>query len=214
MLSYLVDWGNGYVGGYTENLDQQFNTPKQNLFETLKLYEVENFKFITPLELDELRGFYKPKSQEFFRDMQKEQYEFIMSLGDWSGDGHGRHEDYHIHSNKPVEDVREAHFAIKEQTGIDIEALDAPLMDGKSIPFEVVEKVEATGFPLDRSAVLSDGWWPDHYNLLELWLFLLQKVDPTLILNLCAKPEIPTLHFYGFDAKGRHIGQVGYAAML
>ena len=37
-------------------------------------------------------------------------YQFHLSIGDWSGDGHGRSEDFTVASNAPVEIVREAHF--------------------------------------------------------------------------------------------------------
>lgn len=66
MFLYLVDWGNGFIGGYTRNLDQQFNTPKRDIFDDLKFYKVESFKIITPQKLNKLRGFCKPSSQEYF----------------------------------------------------------------------------------------------------------------------------------------------------
>ena len=47
-------------------------------------------------------------------------YQFHLSIGDWSGDGHGRSEDFTVASNAPVEIVREAHYKIPEVTGIDI----------------------------------------------------------------------------------------------
>ncbi len=71
MLTYLVDWGNGFVGGYTEDFNQQFNTPKREVFDVLKTRGISSIKIITPLELDELRGFHKPTSQEYFHDMHK-----------------------------------------------------------------------------------------------------------------------------------------------
>lgn len=37
-------------------------------------------------------------------------YKFKIPIGDWSGDGHSKHEDYLIESNKPVEQVRELYF--------------------------------------------------------------------------------------------------------
>lgn len=66
MISYLVDWGNGFVGGYTKDFDQQFNTSKSKIFDDLKLYGTENLKIITPSELNELRGFNKPTMNEYF----------------------------------------------------------------------------------------------------------------------------------------------------
>lgn len=55
MISYLVDWRNGFVGGYDEDLDQNFNTPKGQLFDSLQLYGVKNLNVITPEQLDNMR---------------------------------------------------------------------------------------------------------------------------------------------------------------
>lgn len=50
-------------------------------------------------------------------------YQFHLSIGDWSGDGHGRSEDFTVASNAPVETVREAHYKIPEVTEVDIESI-------------------------------------------------------------------------------------------
>lgn len=62
---YLVDWGNGFLGGYDEDFTQTFNTPAKMVFDDLKHYGVKNIKIITPQELDELRGYHKPSMQEY-----------------------------------------------------------------------------------------------------------------------------------------------------
>lgn len=64
-LCYLVDWSNGFVGGYTEDFKQQFNTPKQELFDDLKRLHISEIKIISPQELDALRGYHKPNFQEY-----------------------------------------------------------------------------------------------------------------------------------------------------
>lgn len=65
MISYLVDWGNGFVGGYSADFEQKFNTPKREVFDDLVRCGICNLKIITPRELDELRGFHKPTMQEY-----------------------------------------------------------------------------------------------------------------------------------------------------
>ena len=62
---YLVDWGNGFLGGYDEDFTQTFNTPSRIVFDDLKRLGVRNVKIITPEELDELRGYHKPSMQEY-----------------------------------------------------------------------------------------------------------------------------------------------------
>ena len=50
---------------------------------------------------------------------KKDMHQFRLTIGDWSGDGHGRSEDFLVISNVPVERVREAHYKIRDATGID-----------------------------------------------------------------------------------------------
>ncbi len=52
MFVYLVDWDNGFVGGYAEDFSQQFNTPKREVFDDLKRHGISVIKIITPQELD------------------------------------------------------------------------------------------------------------------------------------------------------------------
>lgn len=129
-------------------------------------------------------------------------YKFRMSIGDWSDDGHGKHKDYIVLSNHPVERVREAHFRIKEVTGIDIDNL-CRRYDDSSIPSEVEDKLLEIGFEFECEGCT----YPDEFA--SLWVFLLWKADPGLELKI-VNDNIPTLHFYGFDEKRRHIGHIGY----
>ena len=46
-------------------------------------------------------------------------------------------------------------------------------------------------------------------EMARLWIFLLQKADPSLKLEI-KDDDIPNLQFCGADDKGRHIGKVGY----
>lgn len=62
---YLVDWGNGFLGGYDGDFTQTFNTPSRMVFEDLKRLGVREIRIITPKELDELRGYHKPSVQEY-----------------------------------------------------------------------------------------------------------------------------------------------------
>ena len=62
---YLVDWGNGFLGGYSKEFEQTFNTPSKSVFDDLKMMGVTDVKIITPLELDKLRGYHNPSLQEY-----------------------------------------------------------------------------------------------------------------------------------------------------
>ena len=134
-------------------------------------------------------------------------YHFRICIGDWSQDGHGQSMTYLVKSNKPVEDVREAHFRINAKTGIDIETICSNYMDNTVNEYDF-KKLKELGFEfLDLTGLGEDVVIPS--DMFRLWLFLLQKADPELKLEP-QDDDIPSLHFYGYDAKDRHIGFVGY----
>lgn len=132
-------------------------------------------------------------------------YKFLMSIGDWSDDGHGLHEDYIIESRKHVEVVRETHFKIKEKTGIDVETICQSCREN-TISQENYDKLVQLGFQFPEPG--ENKISPD--TMAQIWLFLLNKTDPSLHLKFTGDKELPTLHFYGFDKQGRHIEQIGY----
>lgn len=134
-------------------------------------------------------------------------YKFYITIGDWSCDGHGRSEDFMVSSNMPVEAVREAHYKIKGATGIDIESICSEYEEDE-IDEETVVTLKNMGFKFENSSGMGDGI-VNVPEMARLWIFLLQKADPTLELKI-VECDTPRLQFYGFDEKGRHIGGVGY----
>jgi hypothetical protein len=133
-------------------------------------------------------------------------YKFRMSIGDWSDDGHGKHKDFIVESNVPVQVVREAHFAMENTLGINIEDICCDYEDSV-VSSETTRAIRELGFEFEDIDNGEAGMYPE--EMVRLWIFLLQKVDPDLELEII-KDEIPTFHFYGFDSQKRHIGQVGY----
>lgn len=133
---------------------------------------------------------------------------FYLTIGDWAGDGHEKNEPYLVRSNKSVGQVREAHFRIKDATGIDIETICSGYGED-TIDQDLVDKIEALGFKLENSSGIGKEV-VDVDEMARLWVFLLQKADPELELTFVKQPDYPDLHFYGYDDKGRHIGPVGY----
>ena len=65
---YVVDWGNGFFGGFDKNFNQEFNVPARNLEHDLQSYRMEHrvIRAITPQRLDELRGYHKPTLAQYF----------------------------------------------------------------------------------------------------------------------------------------------------
>ena len=134
-------------------------------------------------------------------------YQIRLTIGDWSDDGHGRTADFIVNSNQPVEEVREAHFKIQETTGVDIESICSEYEEDE-IDEESVEILKDMGFQFSNSTGMGDGI-TNPAEMARLWVFLLQKAEPNLKLEI-QNDDIPNLHFYGLDEKGRHISSVGY----
>lgn len=130
-------------------------------------------------------------------------YKFRMSIGDWSDDGHGKHEDFIISSNVPVQVVREAHFAMKDKLGFSVEDICSEYED-TVIDIKTTKIIKDLGFEFEDYTEYGEA---DMYctAMAKLWIFLLQKVDPNLELRII-NDDIPYFHFYGFDEKKRHIG--------
>ena len=133
-------------------------------------------------------------------------YHFYMPIGDWSGDGHGAVEHFLVSSNKPVAEIREAHYKISEATGIDIEKI-CNLYEEDCIQPAVMSKLWDLGWKIVHG--IPDSNMPAAQDMASLWVFLLMKADPSLKLEIIPQ-EYATLPFCGCDDKGRHIGGVGY----
>ena len=150
--------------------------------------------------------------------MEAINYEFEMPIGDWSGDGHGKCDTYHILSNQPVEQVRETHYKTKEVTGIDIEEVCADYEDSILSP-EAANTLREMGFEPGKYSYCCTGSEEDGVemsprDMAELWCFLLMKTDPELKLEIIPEAKLPMLPFYGFDDKKRHISFVGYGCYV
>ena len=134
-------------------------------------------------------------------------YKFRLIIGDWSEGGHGRSKDFIVSSNLPVEIAREAHYKIKDTTGVDIENICSEYEEDE-IDEETVDILKDMGFQFENSSGMGDGI-VNVSEMARLWIFLLQKADPSLKLEI-VDDDIPNFQFFGVDEKRRHIGSVGY----
>jgi hypothetical protein len=146
-------------------------------------------------------------------------FKFNIPIGDWSDDGHGICRYYLISSNKPVEEVREAHFKIVKETGIDVTKICKNYEEDWYYDEEIIQKIIDTGFDVEKRCCEIDrdgyenliiGITFEPRELAELWVHLLMYVDKDLKLEFVAEEETLMLSFYGFDEKKRHISFVGY----
>ena len=123
-----------------------------------------------------------------------------IEIGDWSGDGHGKCQTFTFESNLPIEEVREAYFAAREQhPEICPESFCAEYED-YDIPKKVRDRAKQLGFKFRKNIATED--------LAEFTAFFCMLGDD----NLCLTKTTPleSLAFYGSDAKGRSIEFIGY----
>ena len=130
-------------------------------------------------------------------------YRFRLPIGDWSGDGHSVCKWFTVESNKPVEDVREAHFKSREI--LDVESIFSEYGESSLDETQLASLPEwARDLYDEEEGALDDG--PS--SMAELWIRVLNLADPELELRIV--DGIPALTFFGYDEKKRNIGYVGY----
>jgi len=154
-----------------------------------------------------------PKTKENVGDLRvelngKEFYLVQFPVGDWSGDGHGKCHYFTVRSNKPVDDIREAHFDAEQRVGFGIEEI-CPDYTESSIRADLVEKIEGLGFSFDGEKFDREegGVYTTPEGILDVWLYTLNQVDPSLGLE---ELRFPGITFYGSDQKGRLLESPGY----
>ena len=64
--------------------------------------------------------------------------------------------------------------------------------------------------PKKEIRTLNDFVIEDPDELLGIWLSVLIYLDPSLTLLVKTPDEIPSMHFYGYDEKKRHLNNPGY----
>ena len=136
-------------------------------------------------------------------------YMINFPIGDWSHDGHKQCDWYLVKSNKPVEEVREVHFKMRNVLGFTIHDFATSYEDNE-FPKKIIQKLEH--FSLDPRKYISDEdeekYTIGPNEMLTLWIDLLMLIDPNLILE--EAPDYPSINFYGFDEQGRSFNFVGY----
>jgi hypothetical protein len=128
----------------------------------------------------------------------------VITIGDYALEGHEKIDDYHVCTNKPRDDVRDAWFVAKERLP---ECCPANYCseEERSIGEKHLAALRSNGAPIP-----TDPSWVSPDDMLALTLWFLSVGDPDLrfeILN--AQP----LMFGGTDKEGRHSETIGYACV-
>lgn len=100
-----------------------------------------------------------------------------------------------------------------ETTGIDIEKICSEYGEN-AISDELYKQLNAIGYSVIDLDCEDDEVYLMSTDMVNLWIFLLQKTDSNLKIEICEDSMIPMLPFYGFDEKKRHIGFVGYGVFV
>lgn len=143
-------------------------------------------------------------------------HRFNLSIGDWSGDGHGQQDVYLIESNKPVQEVREAYFRAKKKLQGCLCPENFMKKHGdSSLPVETYEAAKALGYDLLKGfeEITDETFeYPDigTGGMADYTLWFIKQGDPELELT---RVEVDTFAFYGYDEQKRHIGFIGYALL-
>lgn len=141
-------------------------------------------------------------------------YQYRFPIGDWSGDGHKECIWYTVEADKPVEDAREAHFKCPEVLGFEIGEMcsghNESILD-KDI-YETLREKEIITEKMQEEYCYNGEFSPGPHELFEIWVGILNFIDPDLNLK-SAREELPTITFYGFDKKNRHLANPGYGVI-
>jgi hypothetical protein len=117
---------------------------------------------------------------------------FMLPIGDWADDGHGKHRDFLVESSLPFEFVEEAYGQIEEKTNINLESFCCDFEDGK-IPEHIWERLWELGFTTENEEYPHVNVW----EFADIVLFLLNYVNPDLNLKTVDVPELHANVGYG-----------------
>lgn len=136
------------------------------------------------------------------------QYKFQIPIGDWSGDGHGQCDVYYATSNKLIIDVREAYFAAKKKLPKKMcpENFCHDYEDGV-IPDSVIKLLKK--YKCNLAKVAEDEGFSSK-EMAEYVVWFINQGNPDVNAILMDEEDVPTLSFYGYDDKKRHIQFIGY----
>lgn len=130
------------------------------------------------------------------------QFLIKFSIGNWDGNGHGKCEHFIAESNLPVEELRELHFKCKDVFGF--------------TPGELCSDYKTKLLTDDQAKKLKEFHVYDGspqiegaFEVLKIWILMLKAVD-TRFTGMVRKDDAKTMHFVGFDDKGRHLETPGY----
>jgi len=138
-------------------------------------------------------------TQEDTQDANMYEYEF--PIGDWSKDGHGQSESFMVNSPALIDDIVKAHWRSPEVLGFAIGDI-CSMYEESTIDPDIMVQLRATGiWDKFKTRINDDQFFEQNEDedgfyiqepelLLQLWIMILNYIDPTLKLEYY-KSEAP-----------------------
>jgi len=148
--------------------------------------------------------------------MATKKHKFNIDIGDWSSDGHGKCKSFLFESSHSVEDVREAYFAAGKKLKKNWPEEVCHDYGDYSVTAEVLRELKQVGFEFKdcdfdgEEGADDEVCYPSEEGMLQLTVWFIKQGNPEIKLKQISTPKVPSLAFYGFDKKKRHIGFIGY----
>ena len=111
-------------------------------------------------------------------------YHMNFTLGDWSKDGHGMMEEFHITANHSVKEINAAVKQFEKETKFDISSW-AEEYEDSSLPTDDVNCLAKLGFITDKENIPGIDIWEDDYS------FDGGEGYTTFVLDVIVKHYIP-----------------------
>lgn len=118
-------------------------------------------------------------------------YHMEFTMGDWSADGHGLKEEWHIVSNHSAKDIEEAVKKFEKETNFKIRNWAEEYEDSR-LPTEDVDDLEKLGFITDTENIPGIEHWDEDYS------FDGDSGYVTFIFNVIVKHYIPDFRWETF----------------
>lgn len=130
-------------------------------------------------------------------------------VGDWSNDGHGQCEWVLLDSSVPVDDLREMYFNACSQSGIVFDREICSSYDDNQIEKKQLQKLGITKEEVSFDEEEYEDFGVTTELFMRIFIAWMKKHNPGLELTVI-EDNMPIFSRYGFDAKKRHIGHLGY----
>ena len=124
--------------------------------------------------------------------MATKTYHMNFTLGDWSKDGHGMMEEFHIVANHSVKEINAAVKQFETETKFKISNW-AEEYEDSSLPSEDVDDLAELGFITDKENIPGIDDWDDDYT------FDGANGYTTFILDVIVKHYIPDFEWENYN---------------